>query len=113
MKYTDKEIAKAVEELNGYAKRPEDMEYSLYREALREQKRKVKQHKLGMFSHVSAELIPKIGKDGRLVVPTQWIGKTKGTSYVNVEKQEERKLELLAHKMIEDEVKNTSSIRRG
>jgi len=92
MKYTNKEVAQAVEELNGYSKRPEDMEFSLYKMAMKEQKLKVKQHKLGVFFHASAELIPRIGANGRIIVPVQWIGKTKGKTYVNKEKQEKRKV---------------------
>ena len=109
--YTNKEIANAEKELNGYSKRPEDMKFSLYKEALKEQNLKVNQHKLGMFFHVSAQLIPKIEKDGRITIPTQWIGKTKGKTYVNIEKQESRRLEMFAYYMSIGEVEKAEKLK--
>ena len=98
-KYTEEEISKAVLELNNRAERPENMEFTLYKEALKSQTLKNRLHLKGTFEHISAQLIPKLNKDGKIMIPVQWIGKTKGTSYINHDKQEKRLIELFAYYM--------------
>lgn len=79
--------------------RPEGIPYDLYKEARKTFKLRERLYKMGTLEHISASLIPKLGDDGRIRVPVEWIGKTKGTTYENLEKQKTKKLELFAYYM--------------
>lgn len=96
-KYTEEEITAAKELLGDSLERPEDMEYELYVQVRRENKLMNKLVKMGSFDHISATLIPKLGVDGKIRVPVEWIGKTKGDTYENLEKQRQRKLDLFEY----------------
>jgi hypothetical protein len=109
-KYTEEEIIAAKELLGDSLERPENMEYELYVQVRRENKLMNKLDKLGTFHHVSASLIPKLGADGKMKVPVEWIGKTKGDTYENFEKQKSRKMELFMHYMILDEKEKAQKV---
>ena len=109
-KYTEEEINKAIKELNDKAIRPSNMEYTLYREALKKQELQTKLKLIGTFQHISSQLIPKLGKDGKIIIPVQWIGKTKGKSFVNTNKQEVRLMELFAYYMSKNMVNEANDI---
>ena len=110
IKYTEEQIDNAVLVTGDGHSRPENIEYELYKEARKQIKLKARLHKLGMLEHISASLIPKLGDDGRIRVPVEWIGKTKGTTYENLEKQKNRKLELFAYYMSKGNNENAQKI---
>lgn len=101
-KYTEEEIDNAVQLMGTSMVRPEKLEYELYKEARRQLNLTNKLNKMGTFHHISAQLIPKLGQDGKIRIPVEWIGKTEGETYENLEKQKIRKMELFGHYMFLD-----------
>lgn len=101
-KYEQEEIDNAVQLMGDIPVRPEKMEYELFVETRRQMNLTNRLNKMGSFHHISAELIPKLGEDGKLRIPVEWIGKTKGTTYENLEKQKQSKTELFGYYMMKD-----------
>jgi len=101
-KYIQEEIDNAIQLMGTSMVRSEKLEYTLYVEARRQINLTSKLNKMGTFHHVSAQLIPKLGADGKIRVPVEWISKTKGVSYENLDKQKIRKMELFGHYMSQD-----------
>lgn len=75
-------------------KRPEGMDSKTYKILRKESDKAIKDHLKGKLIHMSSALLPRLDKNKKVKQPVEWIGKTKGKTYVNEEKQAKHKIKL-------------------
>lgn len=62
--------------------RPAKMKFANYKEEQNDSRNQVKRYLKGALFHKSSTLIPKLDNNGNIAEPIQYIGRTKGVTFV-------------------------------
>lgn len=87
--------------------RPAKMKFANYKEEQNNSRNQVKRYLKGTLFHKSSTLIPKLDSNGNIAQPLQYIGKTKGVTFVGKCDKEK------AAKIIERNKKRDSGIEKA